>query len=298
MGKINDSHCHLFSNFFFNALAKQKGIEPGEGIPALRKILGWEIDDTSEDLAKRWLSELDAKNVSRVALIASVPGDEESVAAAVKSAPDRFVGFFMLNPKEPGAVDRAKNGVSELGLRTICLFPAMHHFKADSDECTSIFEVAADEGANVFVHCGKLSLGVKKKLDLPQPFDMSLGDPMAVARTAEKFTSVPVIIPHFGAGQFKETLSAAKQASNIYLDTSSTNSWIEKHSGYDLKKVFEESISAIGSERLLFGSDSSFFPRGWNAEIYQTQKAVLDADIFTDQDRENIFSSNFDRLFF
>src|SRR4029450_13949909 len=42
--------------------------------------------------------------VSRAALIASVPGDEVSVTEAVRHAPDRFVGFFMVNPLAEDAV--------------------------------------------------------------------------------------------------------------------------------------------------------------------------------------------------
>jgi hypothetical protein len=31
-----------------------------------------------------------------------------------------------------------------------------------------------------------------------------------------------------------------------------------------------------GPERLLFGTDSSFFPRGWHRAIYETQVNALD----------------------
>ena len=46
---------------------------------------------------------MDANGVDRAALIASVPGDEASVAAAVARHPGRIVGFFMVDPARADA---------------------------------------------------------------------------------------------------------------------------------------------------------------------------------------------------
>ena len=57
-----------------------------------------------EDLAGIWTDELDRCQVDHAALIASAPGDESSVAAAVRLNPRRYVGYFMFNPVAPAAV--------------------------------------------------------------------------------------------------------------------------------------------------------------------------------------------------
>ena len=62
---LNDAHCHFFSTPFFAALG---------GDAALAK-LGWDPPGTAEELADRWVADLDRCGVSRAALIASVPGD-------------------------------------------------------------------------------------------------------------------------------------------------------------------------------------------------------------------------------
>ena len=49
----------------------------------------------------------------------------------------------------------------------------------------------------------------------------------------------------------------------------------------------------VGPDRLLFGTDSSFFPRGWNGEIYQKQKSALDAIGVSADDQNKIFGENF-----
>ena len=54
-----------------------------------------------EQLADAWVQELDQHGVSKAALIASVPGDADSVIAAVRKFPERFYGYMMVNPTSP-----------------------------------------------------------------------------------------------------------------------------------------------------------------------------------------------------
>ncbi len=169
----------------------------------------------------------------------------------------------MFNPLAADAGTRLTQAFGEQALRVVALFPAMHRYRLDDEAVTKVFEAAAAGGKAVFVHCGVLSVGVRKKLGLPSPFDLRLGDPLAVAAVALRFPSVPVIIPHFGAGQLREALMAADQCPNIHLDTSSSNSWMKYHPGLTLEAVFRQALAVAGPERLLFGTDSSFFPRGW-----------------------------------
>jgi len=290
----NDAHCHFFSTQFFETLSRQRGRT--ETAADVCRELQWDDPDTAFSLAERWVRELDAHGVVRAALIASVPGDESSVAAAVHKFPARFVGFFMLDASAAEAVERTRRAITEYGLRAICLFPAMHHVPLDDRRVHQVVDVAASHpGTAVFVHCGVLSVGVRKKLGLPSRFDLRLGDPLAVARLAAAFPPVPFVIPHFGAGMFREALMAADSAPNVYLDTSSSNGWIRYTPGLSLESVFTTALNVVGASRLLFGTDSSFFPRGWQKGVYQAQKAAAAAASAADQ--ALIFGGNFDRLF-
>jgi predicted TIM-barrel fold metal-dependent hydrolase len=235
--------------------------------------------------------------VSRAALIASIPGDEESVAAAVRRHPSRFTGFFMFNPVPADASERLSRALGDMRLRAVCLFPAMHRYRLDDDRVGHAFESAAKHKAVVFAHCGVLSVGVRRKLGLPSPFHLRLGDPLTLATMAASFPSVPVIIPHFGAGFFREALMAADQCANIHLDTSSSNAWMKYHPGLTLEAVFRQALAVTGPDRLLFGTDSSFFPRGWQKPVFEAQDAVLTALALPDAARTQILSGNFNRLF-
>ena len=96
---------------------------------------------------------------------------------------------------------------------------------------------------------------------------------------------------------FREALMAADQCPNIHLDTSSSNSWMKYHPGLTLEAVFRQALAVVGPDRLLFGTDSSFFPRGWQKPVYDAQVAALDAIGVTRDDRAKILGGNFERLF-
>jgi len=289
---INDAHCHFFSSRFLELLAPDAG-----GAEALAARLEWEPPGTATDLGDRWAVELDRHEVSRAALIASIPGDAVSVAEAVAHHPHRFVGFFMHNPAAASADAALERALKELHMRGVCLFPAMHGYRLDDEAVERVFKAAATHGAAVFVHCGVLTVGVRQKLGLPSRFDLRLGDPLALARMATGFPQVPVIVPHFGAGFFREALIAADQCPTIHFDTSSSNSWIRFHSGLTLESVFGSTIAVVGRSRLLFGTDSSFFPRGWQKGIYEQHLRAMTAAGISADARTLILGANFDRLF-
>jgi predicted TIM-barrel fold metal-dependent hydrolase len=290
-----DTHVHFFSRRFLELLIKGTPHEP-QGPEQAATTLGWDPPEAPDALADHWKEELDRHGVSRAALIASLPADEESVAVAVARHPSRFVGFFMFNPVASDADQRLERAF-ESGLRCVCLFPAMHGYHLDDQRVASLFAAAGRQRGAIFVHCGALTVGVRKKLGLPSPFDWRRGDPLALAAVAVRFPQVPVIVPHFGAGFFREALMAVDQCGNIHLDTSSSNGWTKYHPGLTLDSVFRQALSVAGPERLLFGTDSSFFPRGWQKPLHTAQRAVMDAIGVDAQAQQKIFGENFDRLF-
>ena len=261
--------------------------------------LGWEAPGTADNLADRWVRELDDHAVSRAALIASVPGDAESVAVAVARHPTRFVGFFMVDPTLPDADVSTAGAIDRSHLTAICLFPAMHRFSLHDERVKKLFDVAAARpGTAVFVHCGVLSVGARTRLGLPSPFDIRFGNPLDLHALASSHPAVPIIVPHFGAGLFREALMLADLCPNVLLDTSSSNGWTKYHAPpLTLVDVFRQALAVAGADRLLFGSDSSFFPRGWVVEVIERQTAALDEIGASADVKARIFGGNFDRVF-
>ena len=291
--EVADAHIHFFSPNFFLSLASQCQKTPDD----VESILGWQFPLQPEELADAWVQELDRHGVSCASLIASVPGDEHSVTAAIKRHPRRFYGYFMLNPTACDAAERVHRGFAA-GLRGVCLFPAMHRYSIHDDRLKPIFEMASRHpGTLVFVHCGVLVVGVRKKLGLPSPYDMRYSNPLDLHAIALQYPNAKFVIPHFGAGYFREALMLADLCPNVYFDTSSSNSWIRyQPESLDLAGVFRRALEVAGPSRLLFGTDSSFFPRGWHAQIFERQTAVLHELGVGEEDAKQILAGNLRRI--
>ncbi len=150
----------------------------------------------------------------------------------------------------------------------------MHTYSITDARVVPLLEAASDARLAVFVHCGAISVGVRNKLGLPSQFNMRYSNPLDLHPVALHFPLIRFLVPHFGAGLLREALMLADLCPNVYLDTSSSNRWM-LYEGLDLRSVFRRSIDVLGLERILFGTDSSFFPRGWHAAIFEEQATAL-----------------------
>lgn len=282
---VSDAHVHFFSHGFFSLLGKQKSL----AVDAMGPLLGWEMPDVDPvALARRWVRELDTHGVSRAAIIASLPGDEGSVAAAVAAFPERFHGYSIVNPTAPLPENEH--------LRVPCFFPAMHRYSMQDPMVDAILQrLASQPKPVVFVHCGVLSVGVRKKLGLASPFDMRFSNPIELHGVALRYPQLRFVVPHFGAGYFREALMLSDLCPNVYLDTSSSNGWM-RYENLTLEEVFRRALNVVGPRRLLFGTDSSFFPRGWNAAVFEAQAAALGSLGINEADARAIFGGNLEEL--
>jgi predicted TIM-barrel fold metal-dependent hydrolase len=293
---VADAHVHFFSHAFFASLAEQKGLP----VDQLAPLLKWQLPaDDPRQLAGAWVQELDRYGVAKAALIASIPGDGDSVIAAVRSHPERFYGFMMVNPTAPAAWTQVEAALAGGEVQALCFFPAMHRYSIQDDRVIPILEaLAAQPRTLAFVHCGVLSVGVRQVLGLASPFDMKFSNPIDLHAVALRFPQLRFVVPHFGAGYLREALMLCDLCPNVYLDTSSSNSWVRYEEAHlDLRNVFRRALDVAGPRRLLFGTDSSFFPRGWNASIFETQSKALYEIGVTEEVARLVFHDNLVRLF-
>ena len=283
---VADAHVHFFSHRFFAMLTSQK---PGLTVDSIVAQLQTDAPpEEPEKLARVWAHELDRHQVARAALIASVPGDESSVVDAARAHPDRFFAYAMANP-------RAWNAENFEHVHGACLFPAMQRYSIHDAEVQPIFDWAASHRRVVFVHCGVLSVGIRVKLGLDSPFDMRFSNPIDLQSVALRHPHVNFVVPHFGAGYFREALMLADLCPNVYLDTSSSNRWMRyQESDLDLRHVFQRALDVAGPKRLLFGTDSAL--HGWNAKIFEEQATALYEIGVSEIDARAIFGENLLRI--
>jgi len=291
-----DFHAHFFARPFFDALAAQSPLE-GSGEEKLAQVTSKTgIELPSEDVkehAARWLAELDQHGVARMAAFASLPEEVPAVAEAAEASDGRLVPFSLVNPCVEDAPAKVERLISELGFRGVLMFPAMHHYAIDGAEARAVFEVLAKHKAPAFVHCGLLVVKLRDLLGLPRVQDIQFASPLSLIPAANAHPEVPFVIPHFGAGLFREALLAGAQCENIYVDTSSTNSWRRTQpAALDLPQVFERALEVFGAERVLFGTDSNVFPAGWRAERLAEQREAMGALDISEDEQAAIFGGN------
>jgi len=295
--RCHDAHVHLFSRRWFEVFHRlSPRFAPDDPVESMAEHLGFELppEDPAE-LAARWVEELDRHGVGRAALLMSHLEDSSSVSRAVRAFPGRFAGLQMVDPRVDVARDAVHEALDEGGMSGIALFPALHHFRPDDPALAPVLEEAAAFAAPVFIHLGELRIPVLRRLGIPDPVDPSFSRPLALRSTAEEFSDVTFLVPHFGGGRFEETLELGRALPNVVVDTSSSNSWIEPPE--TLATVLERTLETLGPQRILFGTDSSAFPRGYRTDLAESLDEALDeigADAAT---REAILRGNFERVF-
>lgn len=273
---IHDAHTHLFSRPFFDGLAAQSptGATP-EQVAAKAGLELPPVDIAAH--AAAWVAQLDRHGVTRAVSFASLPGEAPAVAAAARASGGRLIPYTLVNPKAPDAPAFVARAFGELGMRGVLTFPAMHHFLVSDDCMVPVLEAARAARAPVIVHCGALRVKLRDLFGLPRPFDLSFAHPLQIVTAANRFRDVNFVVPHFGGGLLHETLLLGLQCENVFVDTSSSNDWMAAVPGVaGLADVFRRALAVFGAERILFGTDSSTFPRGWRADILAAQRRALE----------------------
>jgi predicted TIM-barrel fold metal-dependent hydrolase len=288
---VFDAHTHFFGRSFFAGLAQQIQLSAAEDVASRLK---WEIPDAA---GPRWITEMDRHGVDRMISIHTLPGDMNEAASAIVGAQGRLVGYVMVNPLTPGALEQLRIAVTQLGFRGVALFPAMFRFAMTSDAAYEILQLANEHALNVFVHCGVLKIGFRTKLGLPCAFDASFSNPLQLQRPAAEFPRAKFIIPHLGSGLFRELLMLADQSPNVYSDTSGVGGWAKYLDGAPTPAgVLRQAVDVMGANRLLFGTDSTFFPRGWRRDIFEQQMKIYEEAKLTDEQVALILGENLRRL--
>ena len=139
----------------------------------------------------------------------------------------------------------------------------------------------------VIIHFGALGGGGGP------PRNLRNMNPLTLWEVAKMFPKLKFVIPHFGSGYLRELLQLCWSCPNISIDTSGSNQWMMwMPFELDLKTLFKKMLDTVGPEKILFGTDSSYFPRGF-CEIYlQEQLQACHALGLKKENIEKIFYWN------
>jgi len=286
---VIDAHSHYFTvNTLRSWLQRGRTMESFANRTSSRTDMkSIELPGEDWDTAQKWVDELDKYGIQAMGVMV---GDEayEEFLDTIDRFPGRFLGYRNINPSDEEAVQKLEQAAKS-GFHGIKLYPSSWKgMKVYDEEVYPIYEACLKHGLLVFLHFG-ITIGGQA--------DLRNGNPIDIQVPSRDFPELKFIIAHFGAGWFREVLLMQYQADNVYMDSSGSNSWM-KYMPYDLdiKQIFKKAITTGGSYKVLFGTDSTFFPRGWRINILEAQYNAckeLEADgIIKEEDINRLFYSN------
>ncbi|MFQ6066246.1 MAG: amidohydrolase family protein [bacterium] len=284
--RVVDAHLHFITKETMEKMGKERGLEE-RNIKERRKRLKlpeFKLFDFNTTV-KKWLSEFNRYQIEKGVFLPFAPNLQEMIA--LPKVNDRFIGFTSVDPTQENADEILEEDL-QAGLKGVKLYPVNRFFHVNDPKAEKIYPVVEKYKVPVIIHFG---------LNIGPGSNLLYGNPLDLHPVALKHPEVSFIIAHFGCGFAREALFLAYQCNNIYYDTSSSNVWINylPHKT-TLKGIFQRFLDTAGSSRLIFGTDSNFFPRGYRYDIFLEQKRILDELGVAKEEQENIFGGNILKL--
>lgn len=257
---------------------------------AWRRAWGFPAPDPptdDDDMAARWAQEVDRHRLSRVTFVTG--GGNDRLAAVVRRYPEKFIGFAHHDPFAPDAPAELERAISMLGLRGYKIIGPVHQARLDDERLYPLWERAQRLQVPVLIHFGPLRYeGIVAGPNI---------NPLVLQDVARAFPEVPFVVPHFGCGYPRELLHLMWVCGNVYLDTSGSNEWMRwMPYPLDVKALFAKFLETAGPRRILFGTDSSWFPRGFARRYLEVQFEACSQLGLGGDDLRLIFAGNAARL--
>ena len=184
--------------------------------------------------------------------------ENEYLADLVRQV-DYLYQWVVVDPRNERTFEQAERMLSTPKCVGIKLHPLSH--KYDWEEFgDALFSFAARQKAIVQIHA-------------------TVDDADHILPYADKYPDVTFIMAHLGGKAYVDAIEYARHG-NVYVDTSGINS--------SRNAVIEYTVERVGSERILFGTDT--YAAGF-------QRGRIDYALISDEDKVNILRDNALRLF-
>jgi predicted TIM-barrel fold metal-dependent hydrolase len=298
--KVIDFHTHFW--------ATRRGPNPGKPLGPNqiaynrertdRMLLEWDFDGPAEPmvttpeqedvLIERWAAEVAKYDLGAVNFLTG--SSNEELARITKKHPGKFFGFAHHSPALPDAVDKFIYAIEELGLKGYKMMGPRVEIDWTDPALIPLWTYMAEKELPLLIHFGPLGRagGVVYHKHM---------NPLTIYPIARDFPTIPIIVPHFGCGYMRELLQLCWSCPNVYVDTSGSNQWMRWEPWpMDLDMAFRKFYETIGPNRILFGTDSMWFPRGFVYRYLQDQIRAVRYLNFREEDIDAIFHDNAARL--
>ncbi|MDP2234681.1 MAG: amidohydrolase family protein [Actinomycetota bacterium] len=291
-GDVVDAHVHLFT---VGLLQEMLAAQPPDAMVRFREALkerkfgrrGDVLPEMDPEETACWYVErLRAAEVAK-ALVVSVMPDLQWTRDFLIAAKGHVHALCNVDPRDPGAPALLEREMAA-GYRGVKLLPVNRCYRLSDPACRPFFEAASELGAHIIVHYG---------VTVDPTGDLRYADPIDLSPVARDFPDLTFVIAHFGAGWLDSVLRLAYQCKNVCVDSSGTNNWLDHYvPKLTLAEVFERCLAALGSERVLFGTDSGTAApyRTW---IRRMQQRTLEDIGLSKTDLDLVLRGNAVRIF-
>jgi len=227
--------------------------------------------DSMDRCGVRWLI-----MSAHAALVDTERGNRE-MAETVAAHPDRFRGWWVLNPNYPERMQRELDGFESrqqalghgagppafVGFK---LHPNWHETPLTDDRYRPALEYANDRALPILSHTWQ---------------GKGMSSYREVAQVAGEFPRIPLLMGHAGYGDWEESAKVARDHENVYLELTAA---------YSVRGALEIMVEFAGSRKITFGTDHPWFDPHYGIGC------ILSA-YMTDEDRRNILYRNAQRIF-
>ena len=185
--------------------------------------------------------------------------EENEYMANLVQQVDYLYQWVVVDPRNERTFDQARQLLATPKCVGIKIHPLCHKYTLEEfgDE---LFTFASEHKAIVQIHA-------------------TVDDADHILPFADKYPDVTFIMAHLGGEAYANAIEFAKHG-NVYVDTSGINS--------SRNAVIEYTVERVGSERILFGTDT--YAAGF-------QRGRIDYALISDEDKVNILRDNALRLF-
>lgn len=199
----------------------------------------------------------------------SNPIEANEETAEIVNKNEALLQWVVLNPLIPETFKQCDKMLKNPKCIGIKIHPEEHGYKI-KNYIDKIMEFSSEYNATILSHSGEPN-------SMPEDF----------VDGANKFSKINLILAHLGCGfdnnpthQIKAILRS--KHNNIYTDTSSANNL--------LPNIIEWAVNEVGSERILFGSDSPLY-------FLPMQRARIDKAEIDLNHKQNILYNNATKMF-
>lgn len=243
---------------------------------------------TPDEVAERWIKELDHYGLDRIGFVTG--RDNDTLGEVVRKYPERFVGYAHHDITRPDAAAELERAVKELGLKGLKILAPNVPILINDRSLYPVWEVCERLGIPALIHFGMQ--GAAGGISYHPNMSAAVLEPVA-----RDFPTVDFILPHFGIQHVTDLLYLCWSCPNVHVDTSGSNQWVRwMPYKLTLEDLFQRFYETIGPERILFGSDSYWFPRGFAVRYLQDQLRICRFMGMNHDELQLIFGGNAARL--